>query len=147
MLSIKVKWVGPGDRPDRPPLTRGYHDDAGLDLYCSRPTIIPSMQFRDVPAGVAVELPDHCWAEIASRSSAIRKLSLFVIPGTIDTGFRGELFAACFNFGPSAVQVAAGDRVAQLILHVNETQWHDVEWADELAASERGLAGFGSTGR
>ena len=144
---IKVKWLGLNGRPNVPPLSRGYQDDAGIDLHACQGIRIPSMQFKDVPIGVAVQMPEEAWGMIVGRSSALRHRGIFVVQGIIDPGYRGELFAGCFNLSPRVVDIGPGDRVAQLILFANETRHHEVVWADELAPAERGLAGFGSTGR
>lgn len=144
---IKVKWLGVNDRPDDLPLTRGYEDDAGLDLRASEEVVIPSGQFRDVPSGIAVQLPEETWAMIFGRSSSIRRRGVSVYPGIIDPGWRGELFAGCLNLGSQVAIIRPGERIAQLLLFTNETRHHEVVWCDELVPTARGLAGFGSTGR
>jgi dUTP pyrophosphatase len=66
------------------------------------------------------------------------------LAGVIDSDYRGELRVVLVNHGREAYTIAAGDRVAQLLVQ-------RVERADfvrsNLAASERGAGGFGSTGR
>lgn len=124
--------------------TRGYPDDAGLDLYASESTIIGGGEFKDIPMGLAVSLPDGYWARITGRSSTMRQLGLLVNEGIIDTGYTGPLYAGVRNLGLLPKSIMMGDRVAQLILHRNETfapQWGEVK------PSERGTSGFGSTGK
>lgn len=138
--------------------TQGYSDDAGFDLYVTKDTTIPAPPrpgdaqahqnpaFVDVPCGVRVQLPHGTWALITGRSSTIRNRGLLVVNSIIDAGYRGEYFAACQNMTTHPVQVKAGERIAQfIILPALAAQYRPVEVA-ELAPSERGAAGFGSSG-
>lgn len=68
-----------------------------------------------------------------------------VITGIIDTGYRGELKAVLINVGCVPVEIKAGERYAQVIFHLRVTP--PIEEVDELAASERGETGFGSSGK
>lgn len=131
--------------------TRTYSGDAAYDLYVSDRTPVPVGQFRDVPCGVRVALPDGVWARITGRSSTLRSRGLLVVEGVIDNGWRGPLFAGVYNLGPDPVTLKAGDRVAQLILHDNVSARYvpavvDVETFDAIPHDGRGTSGFGSTG-
>jgi deoxyuridine 5'-triphosphate nucleotidohydrolase len=123
--------------------SRGYDDDAGMDLYVDEEVQIAPGEFADIATGVAVDLPDGYWARITGRSSAWRKLGLQVLEGIIDTGYTGPLFAGVYNPGPAPVVLAVGDRVAQLILH--RTEALTPAWGD-VRIKARGANGFGSTG-
>jgi dUTP pyrophosphatase len=139
----EIRWVGDEEFQPR----AGYADDAGLDLIVSEDTVIPPGEFRDVPCGVSVELPERTWAMITGRSSTLRKRRLLVSTGIIDTGYRGPLFAGVWNQDERLqVKVSKGDRIAQLILFANLTMRYPMVRADALNPSERGVAGFGSTG-
>lgn len=124
--------------------TRGYEDDAGLDLYAAESTIIPGGEFRDIPMGLAVSLPDGYWARITGRSSTLRKRELLVNEGIIDTGYIGPLYAGVKNLGRQPEAVMMGDRIAQLILH--KVELFKPEWG-EVRPTARGSNGFGSSGR
>ena len=131
--------------------TRTYSGDAAYDLFVSQQVCIPVGQFRDVPCGVRVALPDGVWARITGRSSTMRQRGLMVVEGVIDNGWRGPLFAGVYNLGPNSAVLEPGERVAQMILHDNVS----VRFAP-VAISEsefeaiphdgRGTNGFGSTG-
>jgi deoxyuridine 5'-triphosphate nucleotidohydrolase len=124
---------------------RTYPDDAGLDLIVSEDTYIPLGEFRDVPCGVSVELPEWTWALVTGRSSAFRKRGLLVLPGIIDTGYRGPIFAGVWA-QRTGVTVKKGERIAQMIVQSNTTRRLAPIAVPKLNPSPRGTDGFGSTG-
>lgn len=124
---------------------KAYADDAGYDLFASAPAVVHPGQFADIPTGVAMSLPFGIWARITGRSSTFRRRGLLVVDGTIDTSYTGELFTGVINLTPIPVEIATGERLAQMILH--PVVHVGSVWADELPATRRGSAGFGSTGQ
>lgn len=127
--------------------TRGYHDDAGLDLYVDRDYVVQPNSFVDLSCGVAVELPEWGWGMLTGRSSTLRKKGLLVHQGVIDAGYRGPLYAGVWNLTDKPVEVKQGERVAQLIVLPNTTKDLDPSWVEVLNDHPRGNNGFGSTGR
>ena len=146
-MILKVKRTDSAKR--FPLLTIKKDGDVGLDLHACLPngslTIEP--QSRGViPTGIYLEIPDGYWASIEARSSTSK--SMLICPkGVIDEGYRGELFAVLLNIGNTAVTINDGDRYVQLIMHERVIKDFTIEEVDELAPSERGDSGFGSTGR
>ena len=126
--------------------TRGYHGDAGFDLYVSEDTVVNEHGFTDVHCGVAVEFPDGVWGLIVGRSSTIRKRELLVTPGIIDQGFRGELYTGVWNLSGQAQMVQKGERLAQIIPMPVVADHLIPEMVDSLGYHPRGVNGFGSTG-
>ncbi|MCF8040769.1 MAG: dUTP diphosphatase [Desulfarculaceae bacterium] len=121
---------------------------AGLDLPAAveeNITIQPGGIVM-VPTGLALAIPPGFEGQVRPRSGLAIKKGVTVVnaPGTIDADYRGEVMVGLINLGPSAVQIARGDRVAQLII-APVTQAELVETTD-LPASGRGQGGFGSTG-
>jgi dUTP diphosphatase len=101
-----------------------------------------------VPTGIAVAIPPGYAGFVQPRSGlAIRHgVTCLNSPGLIDSGYRDEVAVVLVNTDPeSAYAVGRGDRIAQLVIERVETAAF-VE-VDELDPSERGLGGFGSTGR
>lgn len=125
--------------------TRGYADDAGLDLYVSVSTEVEPFGFADVPCGVKMDIPAGHWAMITGRSSTLRKRGLLVNTGVIDAGWTGQLFAGVQNLTGETVIVGAGDRLAQLILLPAPVVGRAPVWG-RVPKKERGENGFGSTG-
>ena len=121
--------------------------DAGLDLRSTIDVKVGPGERAMIPTGVAVAIPRGYAGLVLPRSGLASKygLTLANAPGLIDPGYRGELICALVNLDPSApVAIAAGDRIAQLvIMAVPEVQ---PEWAESLPDSARGQGGFGSTG-
>lgn len=131
--------------PDLTPL-RKYDGDAGWDLVVARDTYVGPGQQVDVSMGLAVALPDWSFGRITGRSSTLRKRGLLVNEGIIDSGYRGELFALVRNMTDGGVHIRAGERVAQILVHANESRGLSPLKLDALPASDRGESGFGSTG-
>ena len=121
--------------------------DAGLDLRSTVDVKIGPGERVMIPTGVAVAIPQGNAGLVLPRSGLASKhgLTLANAPGLIDAGYRGELICAMVNLDPSTpVAIAAGDRIAQLvIIAVPEVQ---PGWAETLPDSARGQGGFGSTG-
>lgn len=145
MTSQPLKFkVGPaGQLP-----TRAYPDDAGFDLYVSETVTVPVDGYADVPTDVSMELPAGVWALIIGRSSTIRTKRLLVTHAVIDTGWRGDLFAAVQNVGRNSVTLAPGERVAQLVLFANVALGYEPVHVDTLSPHlyGRNTHGFGSSG-
>ncbi len=126
---------------------RAYAGDAGLDLVaCERVTLAPGERAL-VPTGLAIAIPEGYAGLVTPRSglAARHGLSMVNTPGLIDAGYRGELQVILLNTDPTApFTVEPGMRIGQLVL-VPVPAVEIVE-VDELPASERGAAGFGSSG-
>ena len=126
--------------------SRAYPQDAGLDLYISRSTPVEPGEWIQLDTGLAVELPTGTWGLITGRSSSLDR-GLWVKDSVIDEGYRGELKVTCWNNTQDRVEVARGDRIAQLVLQPNLTRLFDPALADALAPSDRDRLGYGSSGR
>ena len=127
--------------------TRAYPGDAGLDLYALEDGLLEPGERASIRTGVAVEIPDGQAGLVLPRSGLAAKhgIALVNAPGLIDAGYRGEVRVLLLNTDSSApFQIAPGDRIAQLVLVRVETP--AVVEVEELALSERGAGGFGSSG-
>ena len=127
--------------------TRAYPGDAGLDLYALEAGVIAPGERASVRTGIAVEIPDGEAGLVLPRSglAARHGIALVNAPGLIDSGYRGEIRVLLLNTDPSApFEIGSGDRIAQLLLV--KVQTPQVEEVEDLAVSERGAGGFGSSG-
>jgi dUTP pyrophosphatase len=141
--SLKVVRLDP--RATLP--TRAYAHDAGLDLYALEPMSLAPGERASVRTGVAVEIPPGHAGVVVPRSglAARHGIALVNAPGLIDAGYRGELQILVLNTDRSQTcTLEAGDRIAQLVLVAVLTP--SIIEVEELAESERGIGGFGSSG-
>jgi dUTP pyrophosphatase len=126
---------------------RAYPGDAGLDLVsCEHVTIEPGAR-AVIGTGIAVAIPDGHAGFVVPRSGLAARHGIGIVnaPGLVDAGYRGELRVVLVNTDRTeSFTVEPGMRIAQLVLvPVALAEPVDV---DELPETERGVAGFGSTG-
>lgn len=127
--------------------TRAYGGDAGLDLYAAEPALLEPGQRTSVGTGIAVEIPDGQAGLVLPRSGLASRhgIALVNAPGLIDAGYRGEVRVLLLNTDLNTpFEIAAGDRIAQLVLV--RVELPAVLEVAALASTERGAGGFGSSG-
>jgi dUTP pyrophosphatase len=127
--------------------TRAHENDAGLDLHAVEQLQMEPGERAVVRTGIAVEIPAGRAGLVLPRSGLADRhgIALVNAPGLIDSGYRGELKVLLLNTDRSRpFTVSPGDRIAQLVLIAVEAP--DVVEVQELALSERGTGGFGSSG-
>lgn len=121
--------------------------DAGADLRSTVALTVAAGARALVPTGVSIALPQGYVGLVHPRSGLAIKHGITVLntPGTIDAGYRGEISVILFNSSDIDFEVAVGDRIAQLLIQTVElAKFVAVE---KLPETERGEAGFGSSGR
>jgi len=134
--------------PDLPLPGYAHPGDAGLDLRAATAVELAPGERASVPTGLAVAVPPGCVGLVHPRSGLAARHGLAIVnaPGTIDSGYRGEVRVLLVNLDPSeTVRLARGDRIAQLLVQRVETV--EVVEVDALDDTPRGEGGFGSTGR
>lgn len=124
----------------------GNPGDAGYDLRSAADISIEAGQRVLIPTGVSIALPSGYVALVHPRSGLAAKHGVTVLnaPGTVDAGYRGEIAVTLINHGHETFEVKRGDRIAQIIFQKFETV--NFVSVAELPGSQRGSAGFGSTG-
>ncbi len=135
--------------PELPLPTYARVDDAGADLLARADVTLPPGGGRAaVPTGIAVALPSGFAGFVQPRSGlALRHgVTCLNTPGLIDAGYRDEINVLLVNTDPDTpYEVHRGDRIAQLVIQrVEQAAFRVVQ---HLPESDRGLGGFGSTGR
>lgn len=121
--------------------------DAGADLRSTKKVSITPGGRELVPTGVSIALPAGFVGLVHPRSGFALRNGVTVLnsPGTIDAGYRGEIMVTLFNSSSESFDIEIGDRIAQLLIQkVERANFVAVE---RLPGSDRGEAGFGSTGK
>lgn len=135
--------------PDLPVPAYARPGDAGADLYARTGAVLKAGGGRAlIPTGVRLAIPPGYAGFVQPRSGlALRHgVTLVNTPGLIDSGYRDEIGVILLNTDPGTdFEVRRGDRIAQLVIQrIEQARFVTV---GELPHSERGLGGFGHTGR
>lgn len=133
--------------PDAKFPTYATDGSAGCDLYAVEDAFVVDGKTIKVRTGIALEIPFGLWADVRGRSSLALK-GVQVVPGTIDSDFRGEISVMMTSNQWDALNqyhVRKGDRIAQLV--INRCVYASFTEVDELSETARGTGGFGSSGR
>ncbi len=122
---------------------------AGMDLRANleSPLVLQPLERRLVPTGLYIALPPGTEGQVRPRSGLALKRGLTVLnaPGTIDADYRGEVGVILVNLSNEPVEIADGERIAQLVVaRYEKAEWEPVE---ELDTTNRGAGGFGHTGK
>ena len=122
---------------------------AGMDVRAAveAPLALAPGAIAMVPTGLAIEVPEGYEMQVRPRSglAARHGITLPNSPATIDSDYRGEVRVIVQNLGSEPFVVERGARIAQLVLQrAPRVAWVEV---DALSETERGVSGFGHTGR
>lgn len=138
--------------------TRGTAEAAGLDLYaledCEiKPCVVTEHRFAErvhvgqlaVRTGLMCEIPKGYFGKVESRSGSSFKAGIETGAGVIDSDYRGELNVKLYNFTDETYEVEKGQRIAQMVV-IPYLICTPVE-SEIDNDTERGINGFGSTGK
>ena len=145
-LHVQVQRVGERGEPLPLPTYRTT-GAAGMDLHADALVRIEPGQRAVVPTGLSVAIPPGYEGQVRPRSglALLWGITCLNSPGTIDSDYRGEIGVLLVNHGDAAVELARGERIAQLVFA--KVEQAALEEVATLPESERGSGGFGSTGR
>ena len=120
--------------------------DSGMDVSSIENYILKPGEIKGISTGLSFEIPENYEIQVRPRSGLAIKHGITVLntPGTIDSAFRGEVVCILINHGNKDFPISIGDRVAQIVLCPITKAYLIV--SEELDETERGAAGFGSTG-
>lgn len=124
-----------------------YAGDAGLDLRANEDVTLQPLERRLVSTGLAVAIPEGYAGFVQPRSGlALREgLSMANTPGLVDSHYRGELKVCAVNLDAERpIHIERGERIAQLV--IQRVPVVSLVEVDELDETDRGAAGFGSSG-
>jgi dUTP pyrophosphatase len=126
--------------------------DAGMDLSACENAVVPARGKEIIDTGIAVQIPNDCYARIAPRSGLAAKNGIDVGAGVIDYGYTNRIKVILFNHTDTNFIVKEGDRIAQIIFEkiyipqeVKEISYDNLQNYAKTDTT-RGLNGFGSTG-
>ena len=124
-----------------------HSGDSCVDLANAGKNIILKPFSREiVPTGIKVAVPDGFELQVRPRSGLALKKGITVLnaPGTIDSGYRGEVCVILYNSSNKTVKIKTGERIAQAAFcKVEKVCWQEVK---NLNKTKRNEGGFGSTG-
>ena len=144
-LNLKYKKL----RPEAKDPFYNYPSDSGFDLFATEDTTIQPLGRGLVRTGLSLDIKDGYEIQVRSKSGLAINQGLFVMnsPGTVDTGFTGEIQVIVFNTNNFAYTVKQGTKIAQAVLcPVVNGKWVELEETMEEINKDRNENGFGSTG-
>ena len=123
-----------------------HEGDAGADLFAIENTELKPNEIKLISTGIKIAVPLGFEAQVRPKSGLAANFGITVLntPGTIDSGYRGEIKVILANFGKEVFRVEKGKKIAQLIFNKVETPVFEI--TEKLPESSRKENGFGSTG-
>ncbi len=147
MEPVTVQFMRLESNLDLPLPSRATPHAAGYDIRSAEPDFALAVgEIRLVATGLVMELPEGIECQVRPRSGLALRYGITLpnSPGTIDPDYRGEIRVILQNTGPEPVDIARGERIAQLVFARFASP--EIVEATELSATSRGGGGFGSTG-
>lgn len=143
---VQIKYINKSDNKNPFYAKVG---DSGFDLRADERGTLKPLERKLVGTGLYFELPDGYELQIRPRSGLAYKNGITVLnsPGTVDTGYRGEIKVLLVNLSNEEFTWDKGERIAQgVISHRVSSDYGDLIEVFEINETERGEGGFGSTG-
>ncbi|AZS51320.1 dUTP diphosphatase [Entomomonas moraniae] len=150
MYKLQTKILDKRLGKDFPMPAYATEGSAGLDLRAmlEQDTVLEAEQTILIPTGLSIYIANAALAAmILPRSGLGHKHGIVLgnLVGLIDSDYQGELMVSCWNRGDKPFTITVGERIAQLVL-VPVVQ-ATFDFVDEFTATERGIGGFGHSGR
>ncbi len=142
MIKVKIKKI-----KDNATIPKYAHQgDAGVDLYSTEDYTLKPGERALVSTGIKIALPEGYEAQVRPKSGLAVKHGISVVnsPGTVDSGYRGEVCCIMINHGNEEFKIESGKKIAQMVF--NKVEAAEFEEVEELDETTRGEGGFGSTG-
>ena len=145
MIEIELQRLPHGQGLPLP--ARATEHAAGLDVVAAEDLTLAPGQRHAVATGFSIAIPEGYEVQVRPRSGLALKHGITCLntPGTIDSDYRGEIGVLLINFGDQNVEIAKGERIAQLVI-CPIVHAMIVEVDEVPRNTERGEGGFGSTG-
>jgi len=142
VIKVKIKRI-----KDNAIIPSYSHDgDAGVDLYSTEDYDLKPGDRVLVSTGLQIAIPKGYEAQTRPKSGLALKhgISIANTPGTIDSGYRGEVGVIAINLGKENFKIEKGKKIAQMVF--NKIEKVEFEEVSDLDSTKRGEGGFGSTG-
>jgi dUTP pyrophosphatase len=135
--------------PDATTPKYNYAGDSGFDLHSVEDITIGPFGRALIPTGLSFDIKDGYEIQVRSKSGLAINQGLMVLnsPGTVDSGYLGEVKVILFNTNNYEVNITKGMKVTQAVLcPVVNGGWVDLDEVNDITNKDRGNRGFGSTG-
>jgi dUTP pyrophosphatase len=135
--------------PDAVSPKYNYGSDSGFDLHSTEEITIEGFGRVLVPTGLRFDIKDGYEIQVRTKSGLAINQGLMVLnsPGTVDSGYNGEVKVIVFNTNKEPFTITKGMKVAQAVLcPVVNGKWVDLIKVQEIKEKDRNANGFGSTG-
>jgi dUTP pyrophosphatase len=126
-----------------------YESDSGFDLRSTEDIWIQANDRKLIPTGLRFDIPEGYEIQVRSKSGLALKQGLMVLnsPGTVDSGYQGEVKVIMFNTTNERIKIEKGQKIAQAVLcPVMCGKWVNLVKVEEIGEKDRNDKGFGSTG-
>jgi dUTP pyrophosphatase len=150
MMSMKTRSIGVElIHEDAKVPSYAYPSDSGFDLSSTIEILIPPFGRALIPTGLKLSIPEEYEIQVRPKSGLALNQGITVLntPGTVDSGYVGEIKVIVFNTNNQTVTISKGMKIAQAVLcPVVNGKYVSIELTDKVDDKDRGENGFGSTG-
>jgi dUTP pyrophosphatase len=125
-----------------------YPSDSGFDLYSTEEVKLTSFGRALVPTGLKLSFDIGYEIQVRPKSGLALKQGITVLntPGTVDSGYNGEIMVIVFNTNQTEFTIPKGMKIAQAVLcPVVNGKYVNLQLVDKIEDKDRGDNGFGST--
>jgi dUTP pyrophosphatase len=143
---VPVKYIN--DSENQNP-EYAYESDSGFDLRSTEEIWVQANNRKLIPTGLRFDIPSGYEIQVRSKSGLALNQGLMVLnsPGTVDSGYQGEIKVIIFNTTNERIKIEKGQKIAQAVLcPVLSGKWVDLIKVDNIDEKDRNDNGFGSTG-
>ena len=126
-----------------------YPTDSGFDLYSTEEVKLSPFGRALVPTGLKLSFDIGYEIQVRPKSGLAIKQGITVLntPGTVDSGYNGEIMVIVFNTNQTEFTIPKGMKIAQAVLcPVINGKYVNLQLVDKIENKDRGVNGFGSTG-
>jgi dUTP pyrophosphatase len=141
LIKVKIQKIRDVKLP-----SYAHPGDSGMDLYAAEACELKPLERKLIPTGIKMAVPRGYEAQVRPKSGLALNHGITIAntPGTVDSGYRGEVGVIMLNVSDKTFKVEKNTKIAQLVIcKVEEAQIEEVSQLEETSRNE---GGFGSTG-